>query len=278
MADGYFTPTTHAVMIPESWRKEAILALYAAMVMRGDITELQVPKGTDTLHFPTIAKLVAEAITPGTALVGNVNTEGQIDLTIDQNYGVPLSISKQLMIQAQTNIDLLALYRDRAAEALAYQIDQALLGLYSGLTQTVDLGVGDITAAGILTARTYLNKANAPQTNRYLVISPEQEEAMLSIDAFVDANLYGSGVPVQEGVIGRVFGFNVQVTDAVITSTTRRNLAFHRDFAAIGIQQDVEFDMSAFKPLEQAWDLVASILYGYCEMRDTFAVEIETQD
>jgi len=277
MADGYFTPTTHAALIPETWRKEIYLALYDRMVMRGLVSEIKVPPGTDTLHFPSIAKLVAEEITPGTALVGNVNTEAVIDLVIDQFYGVPSTISKQTLIQIQQNIDVMGLYRGRSAEALAYQVDQALLGLYSGLTQTIEAS-GDITAAHISAARRLLTKAGAPQNNRYLVISPEQEEAMLAIASFIQAERYGSSAPIQEGEIGKVYGFNVVVSDAVITSTTRRNLAFHRDAFLLGVQQDVAIDVGAFDPLKQAHDMVASILYGYAEMRDTFACEITTTD
>jgi N4-gp56 family major capsid protein len=278
MATGYFTPTTHAVMIPETWRKEAILELYAAMVMRDLIIELPVPEGTDTLHFPNIAKLAAEAITPGTPLVGKVNTETQTNMSINQYYGVPVTITKILMKQVQQNINILDLYRKRMAEALAYQIDQALLGLYSGLSQVIDNSLTDIDAAAIREARRYLNKANAPQTDRYLVISPEQEEAMLAIADFIDASKYGSAMPIQEGVIGKVYGFWVVVTDAVITATTRKNLAFHRDFAAIGIQQDIEIETGPYMPLNQAWDMVGSDIYGFTEMRDDFAVVILTQN
>ena len=277
MATGYHTTTTHAVMIPESWRKELILALYDLMVMRPLVTEIPIEEGVDTLHFANIAKLAAEAITEGTELVGKVNTETQTDLTIDQNYGVPFTISKRLMIQSQKNVKLLDVYKTRAVEALAWQIDQALLGLYSGLSQEVACG-GDITKAKILEARTLLNKANAPMTNRYLVISPEQEEAMLNIANFVQAEQFGTRSAIADGAIGRVFGFDVFVTDAVLLSTTRKNLAFHRDFAMLGVQQDIEVDMSQFEVLKQGWDVVASVLYGYAEIRDDFGVVITTTD
>lgn len=275
---GYMTPTTHAVMIPEWWKKDAILELYDAMYMRGNINEVDVPLGVDTLHFPNIAKLVAEQITPGTELVGKTNTETQTDLVINQNYGVPITMSKQTMQQAQRNINLLNTYRGRSMEALAWQVDQALLGLYAGLSQSIDRSATDIDEAAIREARKLLNKAKAPQSNRYLTISPEQEEAMLAIAGFIRADQYGSAVPIQEGIIGKVYGFWVQVTDAVITSTTRRNLAFHRDFAAIGVQQDANFEIGPYLPLKQGWDWVASILYGFVEMRDEFAVEIKTVD
>lgn len=276
MATGHFTPTTHAVLIPESWKKDAILELYQAMVMRNLINEVQVEEGLDTLHFPNIAKLAAEAITPGTALVGKVNTETQTDLVINKSYGVPISISKQTMKQAQKNISILDLYRKRAAEALAWQIDQHLLGLYSGLSQEVACS-GDLSVAKLTEARRVLNKAAAPQNDRHLVISPEQEEALLNISNFIEAAKFGNAQAVQNGAIGRVFGFWVWVTDAVLTSTTRKNLAFHRDFAALGVQMEIEFDI-AFNVLGQCWDLVASVLYGYVEMRDTFAAVVTTTD
>jgi len=277
MATGYVTPTSIDALIPETWRKDIVLELYDRMVMRDLVNVITVPPGTDTVHFPAISKLTAEQITPGTPLEGKYNTESAITLSIDKYYGVPMTISEKALIQVQQNISLGDIYKQRMAEALAYKMDQDLLGLYSGLSQSVDLSSGDITKAGILEARRLLNKAGAPQSNRYLVISPEQEEAMLSISDFVDASKYGDNAPIRDGFIGKVFGFEVFVTDAVITASTRKNLAFHRDFALLGIQQEVKIT-SAWMPMKDGYDMVAKVLYGVTEMRDDFGVVIVTKD
>jgi hypothetical protein len=341
MAAGYFTPTTHAVMIPESWRKEVILALYDKMVMKNIINSITVPAGMDTLHFPNIAKLTAEAITPGTALVGKVNTETKTDLVIDQNYGVPMTIAKQTLIQAQTNLSIWDIYKNRAAEALAYQIDQHLLGLYSGLSQSVacsgtattwavatayalgdlvipttpnafwyicvDAGTshaatepdwplvleeqivdngaiwkavepytGNLTKDRILESIQYLDEANAPENDRHLVITPAQKNSLLKMENFYDASKYGSVSPIQRGMFGQIFGVNVWVTNAVVTATTRQNLMFHRDFAMLGIQEDVVVGDPQWMELKQAYDWVVTALYGYKEIRDDFGVVITT--
>lgn len=276
MADGYFTPTTHAVMIPETWRKEIIIAVYNLMVMRNIVMELGVPPGTDTLHFPNIAKLVAEQMTPGTELVGNVNTETKTDLSIDQLWAVPMTIHDQTLIQIQQNINVLDLYTQRAAEALAYKMDQLLLGLYSGLSQTIAAG-GDITIALINQAARLLDVAGAPQTNRFGVISPYQKEALLAVGNIIQAHQYGSSVPLIQGEIGMLGGFRLFVTENVITSTTRRNLFFHRDAFMLAIQQDIDIK-SLYMPLKGGLDVVLKQLYGYGERRDTWACEITTTD
>ena len=343
MATGYFTTTTHAELIPESWRKEVILSLYDKILMRKLISELPIPAGTDLLHFPNIAKLAAEEISQGTPLVGKVNTEGTTPLTIDQNWAVPMTIGKRLLKQAQQNINILNLYKERAAEAMAYQLDQALLGLYSGLSQSVvckgtattwavataySLGdfiipvtpngkwyecttagtshastepvwpitlyetiaeatgtcvwtcvepyIGSLNDSKILEGIQYLDEANAPQDNRHLVITPAQKNFMLKIDKFVDASKLGATTPILTGRFGQIYGINVWVTNAIITATTRQNLLFHRDFALLGIQEDVAVEVGPYMPLKQGYDVVLADLYGYAEMRDDFAVVIKT--
>lgn len=68
-----------------------------------------------------------------------------------------------------------------------------------------------ITLEGISTARTLLNRANVPQTDRWLVIPPEQEKALIDLDNFRNADKYGSREALLRGEIGQIYGFRVMV-------------------------------------------------------------------
>lgn len=286
MADGdagYITTTTGAVFVPEIWQQEIIKALYGAFHMRNVFREVPIPRGTDTLHFGEMKKLVAEQITEGTPLTGKQNTETQKDLVINQNWGVPITISKRLAIQAQNNINLLSEYMERAGQALAYKLETDLMALYSGFSQTVDCystgsTYGDLTAAYILQARKKLNDAHAPMTDRYLIVSTQQESKLLDLDRFVDVSKYGSNRPIMDGELGMIYGFRCLVSPYIVaTGGEEMNLAVHKDAAHFGIQ-DISMDPWEYHTLKQGWDGVASMLYGVAEKRDAFAVVLKTDE
>lgn len=279
--DGYITTTTADVYIPERWLPEVWDVLYQSMVMRNLVRYYEVPPGTDVIHLPQMKKLVAEAITEGTALVGAQNTELKYDITINQQYGVPVTISDRVLTQNILGDGLKREYIRRAGEAIAYQIDQHLLGLYSGLSQTVNCystgtTAGHITDAYIRKAIQYLDEAGAPENDRHLVICPLEKNTLLGIDKFSLASNYGDGSVVQKGAWGEIYGVKVWVTNAVATSTTRKNLMFHRDFAGLAVQVPLKI-AELYQPLKVATDVVVSALYGYSELRDAFGVTLATK-
>lgn len=273
MATGYVTPTTVDKFIPELWAKEIVSAMNGKLVMRDIVFNYPiVGKSGDTVHLPKLANLTAEAITPGTDLQGKVNTEDSVDVSINQFYGVPMSIHD--IAALQSDVDLMRAYTGKAGEAMAVKIDSSLLALYSGFTYDIN-ATTDITDANLRKAVEYLDIANAPEDNRYLIIYPTQKNALLALDKFTLNANFGSVQPVQRGLFGSIYGLNVIVTTQVPFSSKRKNIVMHRDALVLCMQKDIGFKISD-RALGVCTDLVAYAVWGVQNMRADFGVTIST--
>lgn len=97
----------------------------------------------------------------------------------------------------------------------------------------------EITLEDITEARRLLNRAEVREEDRWLVISPEQEKAMLNIANFIKANEYGAREALLQGEIGRVFGFKVMVHNGLAAAEA---VAYHPDAVAVAVQKDLKFE------------------------------------
>ncbi|GAA0835636.1 phage capsid protein [Streptosporangium amethystogenes subsp. fukuiense] len=91
------------------------------------------------------------------------------------------------------------------------KIDAAATAL-SGPIDASTGNPGDAIFAGILTLGRMLDDNDVPQEGRYLVVSPAVKEALMKCAAFSSAANYGNANPIQNGVIGSIAGFVVQLT------------------------------------------------------------------
>lgn len=190
-------------------------------------------------------------------------------------------------------------YMNSAVAAITEAVESDLLGLYSGLSQQTGTNSSDIDEAKILTARQKLNEAKAPLSGRTLAVTPGQETALLKIERFTSAErIANGGEAIKEGTIGRIHGFDVKMSQGVVSSSGYHNLAFHTNafglvvrplpevpqgMGAVGtVVNDPQSGLSVRIRMNYDSDLgavvcTAEILYGVTELRDAFAVDILTQ-
>lgn len=297
MAVGNITTTTAAVFVPEIWSADVRLATEANLVMaklvnrqfEGDINQYG-----DTVHVGDISNLTAQDKAADTDVSFETVTETEFTLTINKHKYVAFKVED--IVKIQSKIDLRARYTEKAGYALAKQVDTDLLGLYSGLSQSVGSAGVDITDATLLSAILLLDNADAPAGDRALVIAPSQMNALLGIDKFVRADAVGylaamspivtgalakgSFDPTKvKGYFGQIYGISVYVSTNVPTTGTSpvstHNLLFHKDAFALAMQENIRIQ-SDYNIRSLATEVVADCLYGVGEFRDTFAVEVLT--
>ena len=282
------TVTTSAVFIPEVWSKEILRATEDALVMSPLVKryDADVSQKGDIIHIPNISNLVAYEKVANTAVTLQSPTEDEDTITIDQHYHVAFMVED--IAKTQGDYNLLSEYTKKAGFALAEHVDTDLLGLYSSLTST-DVGTygTDITDAAILAALQTLDEANAPITERFIVIKPSQKTAIAKLDKFVKADYLGSvqqATPVKTGPNSRyewgdIYGTPVfytnQVTSTSATPTQTHNLVFHKEAFALAMQQAPRTQSSY--NLEFLGNLVVvDELYGYSVLRADFGVEMRS--
>lgn len=180
--------------------------------------------GMDKLKIPRAGSFTAEAKAENTALNAQALTMATDDLALDKHYAVQALIEDFAKIQSQP--DVLRIYLERFASALAYQVDVDLYSqLSSPSTSSPDHQIDwanaptdTVTKADFLAAMKLLKIQNAPQDgNFFALINPKRESEVLALSDFVDADKWVSGSESAKlnGVIGRVYGFNVLVSNIV---------------------------------------------------------------
>lgn len=145
--------------------------------------------------------------------------ENGVEVTLDKLATVDVELSA---IQSATNIeDLQAQVLAPAAVALAEKINADGLDLYSdipyvgGTAGTTPSSLEDLAAV-----RKILNENKVPVTDRAAVWDVESDAKFTTIPAIVNANKSGSTEALRNGSIGRIFGLDNYMSQAVKTHKT----------------------------------------------------------
>ena len=120
-------------------------------------------------------------------------------------------------IEAATCVDdLNRLFVEPAAAAIAEKINADGMKLYQDVFNCVgEAGVTPGKLSDISAARRALNMVGAPVKGRCAVWDVEADANFMSLDALVNAEKAGSNAALREGSIGRVFGIDNYMTQAV---------------------------------------------------------------
>jgi hypothetical protein len=187
-------------------------------------------------------------------------------INLDQWKNLPYRIPDRVGMQSRVPLE--AELARKAGKEFAIYMDDEIRGVLATLTATrayADTVNETMQLEDITAVRRILNKENVPQDNRVLLISPEQEEAMLNISNFIKANEYGSREALLNGEIGRVFGFRVLVSNLLAASEA---YAYHRECVGYAIQHQVDFETQRADVNIRATDYSYASGWGFTLMYD----------
>ena len=143
-------------------------------------------------------------------------TESTVAVKLDKIATVDVEASA---IETATNIDdLNRVFIQPAAIALAQKINADGLALESEVFNTVDCSTKNLAA--LAAVRKAMNEARMPMTERRAIWDPEADAAFMTIDAIVHAEKSGTTEALREGSIGRVYGMDNYMSQAVKTYKT----------------------------------------------------------
>jgi hypothetical protein len=212
-----------------------------------DYTSLVEP-GSKSVAIPYAADLSATAKTEDTEIVAAAYTAGVSTLNLTNHYYVANDVEDYA--QWQSKVALVQDLISRHANALADQIDtlvydQIKLGSSTGPDHLIDytdganndLQVDDFAAVAKLAAI-----AKWPAANRFLVIPPTQLANLLKIDTFVEADKFGSRESLLNGFFGRLYGFDVIVSNTA--ESDNYSIFLHKSAAGIAFQSPVKVEIN----------------------------------
>jgi hypothetical protein len=119
-----------------------------------------------------------------------------------------------------------------------------------------------------------MDNADAPQNDRFFLMSPAEKVAKLALDRWSNALYIGNGsMPAKNGMLGGMYGLNLGITTNLVKPSAGQanNAIFHREAVALIMQRTpkthIFYDIDVF-----TWKLAVEEIYGHQEMRDNFGV------
>ena len=185
-ATEFIDNTTADVFIPELWSQLSIVSREDALVM-ATLVDRRYEDGLsfgDTIHVPNISNLAARTKSANTAVTYETVTETNVNISIGTNEYAAIAVES--ITKIQNNRDQLEVYSGKLGYALGLAVDDVLAGLIDNFSNNVGTLAVENTYDELVRARQYLDDANAPQTDRYMVVSPAAEAGLLKQDNFIN--------------------------------------------------------------------------------------------
>jgi hypothetical protein len=220
-----FKPTIWSSKLFVRLQKNLVFASVVNRDYEGDISGYG-----DTVKINEISDITVSDYT-GT-LTWQTLSDAQKILLIDQKKSFSFSLDD--IDKAQMNPKVMNAAMQAASYAVADVIDQFIASLYSGagITNTTYMGsaaspISVSTGNVLLTlsyASRYLDEANVPTQNRFMVIPPWLHQKIVltevgGINAAAEPKVFSDGV-LTSGYVGRLYGFDLLLSNNVQASAS----------------------------------------------------------
>lgn len=261
--------------VPEIWSRE-VQQPFDKMLQAKKLVQDRsglVQSGGDIVRIPFTAIVNARAKSASTDITFDSPEGAPIALNIDKHYYVGVKIEDIAKVQSQ--YDLKAAFLTRMSEALARQIDTDLLALYSVAGTSVSGGAA-VDDADVISVVTTLDLANTPMDLRRGVVGSYTKGDLLGVNkytAYDQTGKTGKAVDNSGGLIANVYGMDVYFSQNVPTSTTGRNLFFHKNAINFAQQQAPKFE-AQYMVKGLAWETALHTIYGVGVERSASVVEL----
>jgi N4-gp56 family major capsid protein len=205
-------------------------------------------KGNKSVSFPKLTSFTAADRASGAAGAEQVITASVDQLLLNKNKQVLWVIDPSDEVQSTLNWELETV--KLAASAHGRQFDADLIA--AAMTARTEVSAsGNITRDLVLEMVEYLSKNFANKSQIALFISPAQKTAMLKINEFTQAQIFGN-VVIPSGTIGSVYGVPVvevpSLSDAQYFMADKDGLAYALQKApGYDEQKAIEYGAGAMK-------------------------------
>lgn len=264
-----------AQYIPEKWSRDIQQPFDKVLQMAKLVQDRSglVSDGGDVARIPFTAAVDARAKSATTDITFDSPDGTAIALNIDKHYYVGVKIED--IAKVQSSYDLKAAFQQRMAEGLARQIDTDLLALYASAGTTVSGGAA-IDDADILSVVTTFDLANTPMDLRRGVVGPYTKADLSGVNKYVaydQTGKTGKAVDGSSGLVSSVYDMDIYFSQNVPTSTTGRNLFFHKSAINLAQQLKPKFEME-YRVAALATETVLHAIYGVGIERSSSVIEL----
>jgi hypothetical protein len=270
MADGNVTTTTAANFIPEMWRDAILDYAERQFQLRNQVLDFSsmLADGGDILNIPKVTEETAAAKSANTAVTYTNNTDGVIQLAVDQHHYEAKRIED--IVRVQESADLFGAYAKSMGYALAKKVENYLAVdiIQSATGNDVTLSSDNtFTTALIRSGLQKLLDAGFDYTDgeHYFYCSPAAYMSLLSLGDFTEAQKRGDAEnPLASGRIINAYGLEVYPsvdfdddggTGDETAAIFNRNSIYFAQQVAPRVQSSYDID-------HLATSVVADVLFG----------------
>lgn len=284
----HISTTTADVMIPEIWSSR-VNDFYREKLQAASFFEDwsdDVAEGGDIIHVPNLSEMTANAKAAATQVVLSAPTETKIDLTINTHQHVAFIIEDAVASKIKKSYKAQEKYAKNAGYTVASKLEDAILALFSGFSQTVGDSATEINDSNIRGAIAYAAAANVDIEECAFFLHPNVIwKQLMGIDKFTLVQNTNGADPVTRGMVGMLYGRPVISSSRLGVSLGSRIGAFAHPSAIAFATANVANGTTPEKvrlqtdyKLEYLGTLVvADILFGVIENRDTSGVYIKAK-
>ena len=268
------TVTTAANFIPEIWSDEIVAAYKKNLVLANVVKRMNFKgKKGDTVHIPSPTRGSASLKGATNAVTLIVNTEGEVQVSIDKHYEYSRLIEDIVQVQALNS--LRGFYTEDAGYALARQVDTDLVRLgraFNGATvgtndyatsaastkayigsdgttayNSTSSNAAALTDAAIRRTIQRLDDNDVPMDGRFFLIPPSSRNTLMGLARYTEQAFVGeagSNNTIRNGEVGNLYGMPVFVSSnadfgAGNSGADRIALMGHRDSMVLVEQQGI---------------------------------------
>lgn len=223
------------VVLPQFMWRDAQASFTGRVGPAGDTVTIRIPARTQAREY-------AWRNDRTTAIVVDELTESSLDVKLDTHLYNAIAVTDE-----ELSLDI-ASFGDQVLQpqvrAIADAVEARLAAMMTAATYDTELVVDETDPYKTLVdARTALNKAGVPLSDRFCVVGPDIEAAMLKSDHLARADQSGSTDALRDAQVGRMAGFQVFVTNSLPGD---EGYCFHRTAYALVQRAPVVPDGATF--------------------------------
>lgn len=257
------------VFLMEVWSKMATVAREKKLVFLANCdrryeSEL---KAGQILRIHEISNLTATAKSEGTAISYETVSEAEETVQINQFYYAAFGMED--VVKPMVSLDLVNAYMPKIGYALAANEDAYVAsfiddGAYD--SYTVGTLATGLTYDNLVRADQYLNDAEAPDDERFIIISHAEKANFLKMDQFINRDY----ADIRQGLLGGIFNYPIFVTG----NTNGSNANGHDNF--MGHKSSIVHIQQIQPVIRTDWDIdyLAAKVVGY----ETYGTTVVRED
>lgn len=267
--------------VPSIWAANLLSPLYKALVFGSAVNrdyEGEIRQYGDSVRINEIGDITVNDYTKYGSLTWQELSSAQKTLYIDQAKSFSFAVDD--IDEAQSKPKVMGHAMERAAYAIADEIDQHIAGLYTdaGITLTATTATTTNALSWVADAAEALNEANAPTAGRIMILHPKQvTKLLLTVSGGVDTDavpkVFDNGL-ILNGFVGSIYGFSILMSNNVQQSTagvyqplfmTRQAISFAGQITSIkAVEREDYFDMGVKGLYVYGSKVVRPAILGTC--------------